>query len=261
MYRAMASATTGMQAQELRIEVISNNLANVNTNGFKKARADFQDLLYEEIRSPGAVEQGDQLAPAGLEVGHGTRVAATSRYHTMGDLRQTSGTLDIAIEGDGFFQVRDANGEVAYTRDGALKTDAQGQLVTSNGLLVEPPVALPPDAAAVTIARDGTVSIRRAGETDEVNVGQLSLANFVNPAGLRALGRNLFAETPASGQPLIANPGQQGTGSLLQGFLESSNVEVVTEMMDLITTQRAYETSSKVIQAADEMLRTTANMR
>ncbi len=261
MQRAMSSATTGMQAQELRIETIANNLANVNTTGFKRARAEFQDLLYDEITSPGALAEGDQRSAVGIEVGHGTRAVATARSHTMGDLKQTGGALDVAIEGDGFFQIRDANGEIAYTRDGSLKTDAQGQLVTSAGMPVEPALAVPPDAQALTIARDGAVTVRRAGSTEEVQIGQLQLAHFVNPAGLRALGRNLFAETPASGQPLLTTPGEQGAGSLLQGFLESSNVQVVTEMMDLITTQRAYETSSKVIQAADEMLRTTANLR
>lgn len=261
MQRAMSSATTGMQAQELRIETIANNLANVNTTGFKRARAEFQDLLYDEIKSPGALAEGDQRAAVGIEVGHGTRAVATARSHAMGDLKQTGGALDVAIEGDGFFQVRDSNGEIAYTRDGSFKTDAQGQLVTSTGMMVEPALAVPPDAQALTIARDGSVTVRRAGSTEEVQIGQLQLAHFVNPAGMRALGRNLFAETPASGQPLLTVPGQQGAGSLLQGFLEQSNVEVVTEMMDLITTQRAYETSSKVIQAADEMLRTTANLR
>ncbi|MEM6732426.1 MAG: flagellar basal-body rod protein FlgG [Myxococcota bacterium] len=261
MQRAMASATTGMQAQELRIETIANNLANVNTTGFKRARAEFQDLLYDEIRSPGAQTEGDQRAPAGLEVGHGVRAVATYRSHSMGDLRQTGGSLDVAIEGDGFFQVRDANGEIAYTRDGGFKANAQGELVTASGLIVEPAITVPDDAQALTIGRDGIVTVRRAGTTDEVQVGQLQVAHFINAGGLRALGRNLFAETPASGQPLLANPGQQGAGSLLQGFLESSNVQVVTEMMDLITSQRAYETTSKVIEAADEMLRTTANLR
>jgi flagellar basal-body rod protein FlgG len=261
MLRAMSTAATGMEAQELKIDLIANNLANVNTAGFKKSRGEFQDLLYETLRTPGTTAQDGTQVPTGLQVGQGVRSVATLRQFTMGDLKQTGGALDVAIEGSGFLQVRQPSGEIAYTRDGELKTDAQGRLVTADGLLFDPPIVIPADATSVAIGADGTVSVTRPNNTQPVEVGRLELAVFANPAGLLALGKNLYAPSAAAGEPILAQPGTQGVGTLAQGMLEMSNVKVVEEMVDLIAAQRAYETNSKVIEAADEMLRTTSSLR
>lgn len=261
MIRALNTAASGMAAQETRIDVISNNLANVNTTGFKKARAEFQDLLYETVREPGATAGDQNQLPTGMQVGRGVRPVATHRHFSMGSVLQTGNALDLAIEGDGFFQVQQTNGELAYTRDGAFKTDGQGRVVTGEGMLLDPALVVPQNVMSVTVASDGTVAATVAGQAEPVQIGRIELARFLNPAGLKAIGRNLYTPTGASGQVTIGVAGQNGIGALSQGFLEGSNVKIVEEMIDLISTQRAYETNSKVIQAADEMLRSTTNLR
>ncbi|MET0339392.1 MAG: flagellar basal-body rod protein FlgG [Polyangiales bacterium] len=255
MFRALHSAATGMQAQQTNIDVIAHNMANVNTTGFKKSRAEFQDLLYQTIRAPGGQSQQGSSSPAGLQVGLGVRTAATQPLHAQGSLHQSGDSLDVAIEGNGFFQVIRPNGDFAYTRSGNFKVDADGRLVTDDGFLIEPNINIPPDTVQISISPTGLVSVTQPGQTAPNEVGQLQLAVFSNPAGLLQTGRNLYAITQASGQAIFTNPGEEGSGTLAQGFLEASNVEVVTEMIDLITSQRAYEVNQRVITAADEMLR------
>jgi flagellar basal-body rod protein FlgG len=262
MDRALSAAASGMEAEELKMSIIANNLANVNTNGFKKSRAEFQDVLYDNLRAAGGQTANGEQIPAGLQVGQGVRTAGTQRIFSMGDIRQTNHAFDVAIEGDGFFQVQQANGEIAYTRDGALKLDATGRFVTTDGQVIIPQITVPRDASGVTIGRDGTVSAILADSSSQpVELGNLTLVRFSNPAGLEPMGHNLYGMTAASGQPIINPPGTQGTGSLAQGFLEGSNVRAVDEMIDLITTQRAYEMGTKIIQAADQMLSSTSNIR
>jgi len=261
MQRAMETAATGMFAQELKLDVLANNLANVNTTGFKRSRSEFQDLLYETLRSPGAPAGDGNQIPTGLQVGHGTKAAATLREFTSGSLKQTGNSLDFAIEGDGFFQIIKPSGEISYSRDGSMKIDSQGRLVNLDGYLVQPTLIFPAGTREVRVATDGTVTIVQDGQTQAVEVGKIELAKFANSAGLEAVGHNLYMPTAASGDALIGAPGTEGLGVVSQGFLEMSNVRVVEEMIDLIATQRAYETNSKVIQAADEMLRSTANIR
>jgi flagellar basal-body rod protein FlgG len=261
MLRAMSTAASGMEAQELKIDLIANNLANVNTAGFKKVRGEFQDLLYDKVRVPGAPDQQGNAPPTGLEIGQGVRPVATLRQFSMGDLKQTGNPLDLAIEGIGFFQVTRPDGQPAYTRDGSFKTDANGRVVNADGLPVEPPLTLPVDTREVVVNADGTVAVKQAQSTDFVEIGRIELATFANPAGLDPLGRNLFAASSASGVSLLGQPGGDGLGSVAQGALEMSNVKVVEEMIELIATQRAYETNSRVIQAADEMLRASSNLR
>lgn len=260
MIRALHTAATGMDAQQQRIDVIANNLANVNTTGFKKSRVDFQDLLYQQVRAPGTSAAQGVAVPTGLQVGTGVRTAATHRTFTTGDLMQTGNQLDIAIEGNGFFQVTMPDGTPAFTRAGNFELDQQGQIVTPDGYPLDPAIVVPPGATAVTIGADGTVSVMVDGETEAAEVGQIQLANFVNPGGLQSIGRNFLRPTTASGEAQIGPPGIDGVGALSQGFLEMSNVKVVEEMIGLIASQRAYEISSKVIQASDEMLQATANV-
>jgi len=259
MIRALHTAATGMDAQQQRIDVISNNLANVNTTGFKKQRADFQDLLYQTVRAPGTTSAQGTSVPSGLQIGTGVRTAATHRSFTTGDLMQTGNQFDMAIEGQGFFQVTMPGGQLAYTRAGNFELDQQGQLVTTDGYLLDPAIAIPPGAKTVTIGADGTVSATLDGEAAATEVGQIQLVNFVNPGGLQAMGRNFYQATTASGDAQSGPPGLQGMGTLGQGFLEMSNVKVVEEMINLISSQRAYDINSKVIQASDEMLQTATN--
>lgn len=259
MIRALHTAATGMDAQQQRIDVISNNLANVNTTGFKKQRADFQDLLYQTVRAPGTTSAQGTSVPSGLQIGTGVRTAATHRSFTTGDLMQTGNQFDMAIEGQGFFQVTMPGGQLAYTRAGNFELDQQGQLVTTDGYLLDPAIAVPPGAKTVTIGADGTVSATLDGEAAATEVGQIQLVNFVNPGGLQAMGRNFYQATTASGDAQSGPPGLQGMGTLGQGFLEMSNVKVVEEMINLISSQRAYDINSKVIQASDEMLQTATN--
>jgi flagellar basal-body rod protein FlgG len=257
MMRALNTAATGMAAQQTNVDVIANNLANVNTTGFRRSRAEFQDLIYQTLRAPGGSTGDGARLPTGLQLGQGTRTVSTAQIHLQGSLSQTGGSLDLAIEGSGFFQVTRPSGQIAYTRAGNLKTDAEGRLITTDGYAIEPAITIPPDATAVTIAPSGMVSVTRPGQSASQEVGQLNLAGFANPAGLLAIGRSMFVATDASGQPISGKPGEEGLGTVSQGFLEGSNVEVVNEMIDLISSQRAYEVNQKVIQAADEMLRRT----
>ena len=261
MIRSLYTASTGMQAQELEIDVISHNLANVNTTGFKKSRAEFQDLLYQTLRPEGSPTAEGGGSPVAIRVGQGVRPVATAAQFTGGDMMQTGGDTDLAIEGRGFFRVMQPNGQIAYTRAGNLKRDAEGQLVTADGFPLDPPIAIPTDAVEIKISPQGVVSVRQADETESSEVGTIELATFVNPAGLRAMGRGLFEATEASGEAQEGSPGESGIGTIAHGFLESSNVKVVEEMIALITAQRAYEVNSKVIQTADQMLRQAANVR
>jgi flagellar basal-body rod protein FlgG len=261
MIRSLYTAATGMTAQQLNMDVVANNLANVNTTGFKRSRADFQDLLYQTTRAAGtSASQGAQV-PTGIQVGLGTRAAAVERQFVQGDFRQTGNALDMVIEGDGFFPVQLPGGGTGYTRDGSFKRDVQGRLVTSDGLALQPEITIPAEATQVTIAQDGAVFATTAGSNAPQNVGQIQIARFMNPGGLDALGRNLYRPTAASGEATVGTPGLQGLGTIGAGFIEMSNVKVVEEMVDMITAQRAYEINSKSIQASDEMLQIANNLR
>lgn len=260
MIRALWTAASGMVSQQLNVDTIANNLANVNTSGFKKGRVEFQDMIYAQLRAP-AVTEGERYL-SGIEVGHGVRPSATQRCFTQGNLQQTGNPLDLAIEGEGFFPVEMPDGSTAYTRDGSFKLDAEGNIVTSDGYLLDwDGDELPEDTLEVSIAPDGTVSVVRAGQDEADEIGQIELVRFTNPAGLESLGKNLFRATPASGEELREVPGTEGLGTILQGYLETSNVQVVEEMVGLIVAQRAYEMNSKAIQASDEMLQIANNLR
>lgn len=254
MTQALWIAKTGLDAQQTRMAVISNNLANTNTTGFKRDRASFEDLLYQTVRQPGGATSEQTQLPTGLSTGTGVRVAATSKEFAQGNIDQTGGALDVAINGRGFFEVLLPDGSTAYTRDGSFQINAQGELVTSSGYPVQPGLQLPEGAQSVTIGADGTVSVQVAGQPESVQVGALTLADFVNPAGLQAKGGNLYAETGASGPAQSGAPGQSGLGALVQGSLESSNVNTVQELVAMIETQRAYETNAKAISTIDSML-------
>jgi len=254
MIRALYSAASGMTAQQMNVDNIAHNLANANTTGYKTRRAQFQDLLYQDLVTPGAPAGQQTVVPTGLQLGLGTRPASNEIIFTQGNATPTSNPLDLVIQGKGFFQVRLANGEIAYTRAGSFHLDRDGNLVTSDGDPLEPQITIPPDAQEISVASDGTVSYTQPGQTAAQMAGQIQLALFQNPAGLDSLGRNLFMPTDASGDPTVGNPGgQEGLGSLLQGFLEQSNVSVVEEFINLIVSQRAYEANSKVVKAADDM--------
>jgi flagellar basal-body rod protein FlgG len=254
MNQALWVAKTGLDAQQTRMAVVSNNLANVNTTGFKKGRAAFEDLLYQTVRQPGAQTTQQTVAPTGLMVGTGVRVVATENSFTQGNLQQTGNALDVAINGRGFFQIQQPDGTVAYTRDGNFQLNNQGQVVTANGYLLQPGLTIPQGAQSVSIGNDGVVSVQLSGQAAPQQVGTLTLADFINPAGLQAKGGNLYAETAASGTPQTGTPGLSGLGSLASGSLESSNVNIVEEMVNMIETQRAYEINSKAIQTTDSML-------
>jgi len=254
MMRSLWSAATGMTAQQTNIDVIANNLANVNTAGFKASRVDFQDLMYQTISQPGAAATEGTQVPTGIQVGLGARYAAIQRIFSPGELRQTGNSLDVAIEGDGFFQIMLPDGRTAYTRDGALKLDGQGRIVNSDGHPLQPDITIPADATHINIGSDGTVSVSITGQVEAQQLGQITLAAFLNPAGLSSLGRNLFLPTAASGDPITATAGTEGLGTLGQGFIEMSNVNIIEEMVSMIVAQRAYEVNSKSIQVADEML-------
>ena len=261
MIRALSTAATGMEAQQSRIDVTANNLANVNTAGYKKSRADFEDLLYETVKAPGTAAAAGREVPVGIQIGHGTRMTATTTLFTSGQMVQTGNPLDMAIEGNGFFQVTLPDGNRSYTRSGTFKIDSQGQVTTVDGNLLEPALTIPSDAIKVQVAKDGTVSVLVANQTQPTQVGQIKLVSFPNPAGLERRGRNLYKETQASGQARENSPGSNDLGTIGQGMLEMSNVKVVEEMIELIMGQRAYEANSKVIKTADQMLRATANLR
>jgi len=261
MIRSLWTSATGMQAQTINIDVISNNLANVSTSGFKKSRAEFQDLLYETLQPPGSSSSQDTEVPSGVQLGHGTRPSAVLKIFTQGSLENTTNELDLAIEGDGFFQIMLPNGETAYTRAGEFKLDREGRIVTADGFALEPELTIPTDAKSITVGMDGTVSVLQAGDATPSEIGSIELARFVNPSGLISMGKNLFITSNASGDNITGTAGEDGFGTLAQGFLEMSNVSVVDEMVNMITAQRAYEVNSKAIQTADEMLQTANNVK
>jgi flagellar basal-body rod protein FlgG len=254
MLRSLSIAKTGLEAQQTQLDAITHNLANVGTNGYKRSRAVFEDMLYQNLRQAGGQSTQETQLPTGLQLGSGTRAVATSRNFTQGSLTQTGNQLDLAINGQGFFHVQMPDGSAGYTRDGAFQVDAQGQLVTAAGYALNPAITIPANAQSVTIGRDGVVTVTLPGATASQQVGQLQLANFMNPAGLEPRGGNLFTETAASGTPQTGNPGSNGLGVLNQGAVESSNVNVVEELVAMIQTQRAYEINSKAIQTSDQML-------
>ena len=254
MLRSLWIAKTGMEGQQTKLDVISNNLANVGTNGFKRGDVHFEDLIYQNLRQAGAASSEQSALPTGLQVGLGVRAAGTTRSFVQGNLQQSGNAYDLAIQGNGFFQVQMPDGTTGYSRDGGFQVDAAGQLVTNQGYPVLPGITVPADAKSVTVAQDGTVQVTTAGNATPNTIGQLQLANFVNPAGLESLGQNLYAETAASGTPNTGVPGINELGTLRQGFVETSNVNVVEELVNMIATQRAYELNSKAIQTSDQML-------
>jgi flagellar basal-body rod protein FlgG len=259
MIRALWTAATGMQSQQTNMDVIANNLANVNSSGFKKSRADFQDILYQTTRAAGAGVDGGEV-PTGIQIGLGSRVAAVQKVFTTGDFMQTENELDVAIEGPGFFQVILPDGTDAYTRSGALKKDSTGRLVTSDGFPLIPEIVIPEGSTSISIGSGGTVDVMLDGESNPTEVGVIELIRFGNPSGLKSLGRNLYAETPTTGNPIAGTPGEAGFGSLSQGYLEGSNVNIMEEMVNMIAGQRAYEVNSKTIKTADEMLSMTSQL-
>ena len=261
MMRSLWTAASGMVGQQFNIDTIANNLANVNTTGFKSNRPDFEDLLYQTLRVAGTPATEVTLVPTGIQVGHGVRPAATQKIFTQGALQSTGNVADLAIEGDGFFQIILPNGETAYSRDGAFKLDNQGRIVNGDGFALEPEITIPSDAVSITVGMDGTVSVLQAGETTPSEVGTIELTRFVNPSGLISMGKNLFITSEASGDEITGIAGENGLGTLAQGFLEMSNVSVVDEMVNMITAQRAYEANSKSIQTADDMLAIANNVK
>lgn len=261
MIRALFSAASGMEAQQTNVDNIAHNLANANTVGYKMRRAQFQDLLYQTMVQPGAAAGSQTVVPSGLQLGLGTRVSANEISFAQGSFSSTGNPLDLVIQGRGFFQIRRPNGEIAYSRAGQFQTDSDGNLVTGDGDALEPQITVPPEAQSITIGSDGTVSYTLPGQTAAQLGGQIQLANFTNPAGLNSIGKNLYAPTDASGEPTLGTPGgQEGLGTLLQGYVEQSNVSVVEAFVDLIVSQRAYEANSKVVKAADEMYQQVNSM-
>jgi flagellar basal-body rod protein FlgG len=254
MIRSLWISKTGLDAQQTQMDVISNNLANVGTTGFKRSRAVFEDLLYQTMRQPGAQSSQQTQLPSGLQVGTGVRTVATEKIFTQGNLQQTNNGKDVAISGEGFFQVAMPDGSMGYTRDGSFQVDNQGQLVTASGYVVQGPITIPNDAQSFVIGRDGVVTVTRPGNPQPQQIGQLQIATFINSAGLESKGENLLAETASSGTPNPTMPGQNGAGLLTQGYVETSNVNVVEEMVNMIQTQRAYEINSKAITTSDQML-------
>ncbi len=259
--RSLYTATTGMAAQNLNMDVIANNLANVSTSGFKKSRADFQDLLYQIMKVPGSPTSSDTASPTGIQVGLGVKTGAVTKIFTVGDIVQTENKLDVAIEGNGFFQVTMPDGNIAYTRAGNLKLDSTGRITTSDGFPILPEITVPSDATELTISQTGVVSAIVGSTTTSTQLGTLELATFTNSAGLIAIGRNMFRETDASGAATLGTPGSNGVGTLLQGYVENSNVNLVEEMTHMITAQRAFEINSKVISTSDQMMQTVTNIK
>jgi len=261
MIRALYTAATGMQAQETNMDVIANNLANVNTTAFKRSRADFQDLIYQYLIEPGSPTSQSSTSPSGIQVGLGVKTAAVQKVFQQGDLISTGNQLDLAIEGDGFFEVLLPDGSSAYTRAGNLQLDQNGQVVTSDGYPINPTITIPQDALSISVGEDGTVAVRLPNQSEPSQVGQITGVRFANNSGLRAIGRNLFQETESSGSPITGNFAENGFGRIQQGFLESSNVSIVEQVVSMITGQRAYEASSKGIQAAEDMLTQAINLK
>lgn len=261
MIRAMRTAASGMYAQKLNVDNIANNLANVNTTGFKKTKLEFQDILYQVIRMAGATSQEGAEVPVELQIGYGARAVASQRIFSQGDLTQTYNSLDVAIEGDGFIQIDLPDGTQAYTRDGALKLSREGEVVTTDGYLLTSALTIPAEAESISIGVDGMVTVQNAGETETTEVGQILLVKFLNPSGLSSIGRNLYVQTTASGDPVEGVPGEEGLGQIRQGYLELSNVETVDEMVNLIVAQRAYEVNSKAIQTSEDMIQIANNLK
>ena len=261
MPRALHTAATGMMAQQLRVDVIAHNLSNVNTTGFKRSRLEFQDLLYQTLKLGGVGSSAETENPTGLQIGHGTRPVATERNFSSGDLQATENQFDVAIEGSGFFQVRLPSGELVYSRAGAFKVDSRGQVVTADGYSLEPPIVVPQDTVQVNISSDGLVEAVTSARGQTTELGNIFLTHILNPGVLEAMGRNLYRMSTNSGETIVARPGEQGLGTLAQGFLESSNVRVVEEMIAMIVGQRAYEANSKVIQTSDRMLEDANRLR
>lgn len=255
MIRSLWTAATGMTAQTLNVDMIANNLANVNTTGFKRSRIDFEDLLYRSLKMPGTPSSATTDIPTGVEIGQGVKPIGIQKLFSQGDYQETKSQLDILIEGGGFFQIMQPNGQMAYTRSGAFKLDGQGSIVTSNGFPLEPAISIPEDATSIIIGSDGIVSVNVSGQNTPTQVGTIELAKFPNPGGLHSMGKNLFQDTTASGLPNTGSAGENGIGTLAQGYLEMSNVTVVEEMVNMIVAQRAYEANSKSIQTADDLLR------
>ncbi|WIT10333.1 flagellar basal-body rod protein FlgG [Paucibacter sediminis] len=260
MIRSLFIAKTGMEAQQTQLDTISHNLANVGTNGFKRSHAVFEDLIYQNLRQSGANTTDQTQLPTGLQLGLGVRTVATSRNFSQGNLQQTTNNLDLAIKGSGFFQIQMPDGTTAYTRDGSFQLDSAGQIVTNNGYTLLPGITIPANAQSVTVGQDGTVSVVVPGNTAAQTLGQIQVANFVNPSGLEPRGQNLFAETASSGTPNAGAPNANGLGALQQGFVETSNVNVVEELVQMIQTQRAYELNSKAVQTSDQMLQKLAQL-
>lgn len=262
MIRSLWTSATGMQAQQMNIDVIANNLTNVNTTGFKRSRTDFQDLLYQTLRAPGTdTSAAGTQVPSGIQLGHGVKPVAVTKMFSQGSYNMTGNDLDMLIAGHGFFQVQLPSGETGYTRDGSFKLNSTGQVVTSDGYALQPGFTVPDNTTEITVGQDGSVSVTIDGETTPTNLGQIQLARFVNPAGLSAEGGNLFKESNASGAPITGNPGEDGMGEITQRFLEMSNVNMVEEMVNMISSQRAYEINSKTIQTADDMLGQVSNLK
>jgi flagellar basal-body rod protein FlgG len=254
MIRSLYIAKTGLDAQQTQLDVISNNLANVSTSGFKRSRAVFEDMLYQTVREPGAQSTQQTTLPSGLQIGTGARTVATTRIHSQGNLSQTGNALDLAVSGEGFFQIQQPDGTTAYTRDGSFHRDAQGQVVTSNGMPLQPAITVPANSLSITVGQDGTVQVTTAGTPTPTTVGTIQLATFVNPAGLSSQGQNLYIETAASGTAATNTAGTNGTGLINQGYVETSNVNVAEELVNMIQAQRAYELNSKAITTSDQML-------
>jgi flagellar basal-body rod protein FlgG len=261
MNRALRTAATGMFAQQLNVDIIAHNLANVNTTGFKKSRPEFQDLMYQTIQTSGISSNPNIRVPSEIQVGNGAVPVATTKSFLQGDIQPTNNQLDVAVQGEGFLQIRRPDGTFAYTRDGSFKLSSEGTMVTSQGYAVEPGIAFGSDTTSISIGRDGTIEAMTVGSTTAAQVGQFELAKFVNPAGLRPIGDNLYVETPASGAPILGNAGTEGFGEIMQGHLESSNVDVVEEMVSMITAQRAYEINSKTIKTVEDMLSMANNIK
>lgn len=260
MLRALSTAATGMISQQNYLDVISNNIANVNTTGFKKSRVEFQDMLSQAVRTPGAMINQGTFQPVGIEYGLGVKTAATTRVFSQGTAVSTDRNLDVAIQGEGFFQVMKTDGTLAYTRDGSLKLDSMGQLCTTDGLLIQPQTTIPQDAKEIDITEDGNISVTVGQDTTQTIVGTIQLVRFQNPSGLLAIGHNMYVETAASGNPIQDTPGQNGMGSVQQGFLEGSNVQIVEELIGLIKAERAFESNSKIISTSSDILKLTNNI-
>ncbi len=261
MIRSLRTAASGMSAQQMNVDNIANNLANVNTTGFKKSKVEFQDIMYQSLRRPGVTAITGSTVPTSLDIGYGTRPVATTRQFSVGELSQSGNPLDLAIDGDGFYQIQRPDGTIAYTRDGSLKLTADGRVATSDGLFLTPEITIPEDAVSISVGFDGRVSVVQTGSNEPQEIGQIELARFINPAGLAAIGHNLLEETPASGAPITGAAGEDGFGRINQGYLEMSNVDVVTEMVNMIVAQRAYEINSKAIQTADDMSSLVNNLK